>query len=204
MEVSLSIFWDLRGTLRTQTHAWKFLLSKLVYEGGDSLSEQEEFVLWLLHDRLSTVRDRGWIEKNSVWFETTKRIFNYFTLYTRSRDRMVWFNTVILNPFFSGSLFSACAFFGRRTFFNVKDVLRRINLESRKTSRPPNRIGVGYRDHGTARDVAFDGSPSWQEVAIAHPKSKSADPTEEEAYRTYLWKISDRRSPYHLFSVDSL
>lgn len=31
---------------------------------------------------------------------------------------------------------------------------------------PPKRIiGVGYRDKGTARDPAKDGSPSWQEVA---------------------------------------
>jgi hypothetical protein len=31
---------------------------------------------------------------------------------------------------------------------------------------PPKRIiGIGYRDKGTARDPAIDGSPSWQEVA---------------------------------------
>jgi len=31
---------------------------------------------------------------------------------------------------------------------------------------PPKRImGIGYRDKGTARNPAFDGSPSWQEVA---------------------------------------
>lgn len=31
---------------------------------------------------------------------------------------------------------------------------------------PPKRvIGIGYRDKGTARDPAKDGSPSWQEVA---------------------------------------
>lgn len=33
-------------------------------------------------------------------------------------------------------------------------------------SLPPKRvIGIGYRDKGTARDPARDGSPSWQEVA---------------------------------------
>lgn len=31
---------------------------------------------------------------------------------------------------------------------------------------PPKRfIGVGYKDKGSRRDPAFDGSPSWQEVA---------------------------------------
>ena len=35
----------------------------------------------------------------------------------------------------------------------------------KKTVPPPSRIGIGYRDKGSAKDVAFDGSPSWQEVA---------------------------------------
>jgi len=204
MEVSKTISWELRGNLRTQTLVWKFLLSKLVQEGGDSLSSQERFVLPLLFIKLEGVKDKGWVEKYSNWFETTKRLFRYFTLYSQPNSRMIWSKAVVSSSFFSGGLFSACAFYGRRTFFNVKTVLRKINRNLRKKSRPPNRIGVGYRDHGTARDVAYDGSPSWQEVAAAHPKSVSTNPTEVEAFKTYLWKISGRRTPYQFFSVDSL
>jgi len=33
---------------------------------------------------------------------------------------------------------------------------------------PPKKfIGVGYKDHGSRRDTAKDGSPSWQEVAMS-------------------------------------
>jgi len=32
---------------------------------------------------------------------------------------------------------------------------------------PKNFIGVGYRDHGSRRDRAKDGSPTWQEVAMS-------------------------------------
>jgi len=204
MEVSMAISWELRGNLRVQTQSWKFLLSKLVQEGGDSLSKEERFVLPLLYDRLSNCKDRGWVEKYSNWFETTKRLFNYFTLCNYGEKKAVWSNEVVSNSFFSGGLLSACAFFGRRTFFNVRNVLRKINRNLRKKPRPPNRIGVGYRDHGAARDVAYDGSPAWQEVAAAHLKSESTNPTEIEAYKTYLWKISGRRTPYHFFSIDSL
>lgn len=35
----------------------------------------------------------------------------------------------------------------------------------RKQLPKPRRIGVGYRDKGHRRDPAYDGSPSWQEVA---------------------------------------
>jgi hypothetical protein len=202
--VSKAISWEIRGNLHKQTLAWKFLLSKLVYEGGDSLDQLEQFALYQLFVKLESVKDKGWVEKYSNWFETTKRIFNYFTLYQIPGSRMIWSDTVVKSSFFSGDLHSACAFFGRRTFFNVKNVLRKINRNLRKKPRPPNRIGVGYRDHGTARDVAFDGSPSWQEVAAAHLKSESTDPTEREAYKTYLWKIQGRRTPYQFFSVDSL
>jgi hypothetical protein len=36
---------------------------------------------------------------------------------------------------------------------------------AKKTVPPPVRIGKGYRDKGSARNLAKDGSPSWQEVA---------------------------------------
>ena len=204
MEVSKDVFWELRGNLRLQTQFWKFLLSKLVYEGKNSLSEQEIFLLYQLHVKLSNVKDKGWVERNFNWFETTKRLFNYFTLFLKRRDTFPWNQTVVKSSWFSGGLYSACAFFGRRTILNVRMVLRKINLRLKKRPRPPNRIGVGYRDHGTARDVATDASPTWQEVAAAHLKSESTNPTERESYRTYLWKISGRKVPYYLFSIDSL
>jgi len=204
MEVSKDVFWELKGNLRIQTQVWKFLLSKLKYEGKDSLSSQEIFALHLLHEKLSRCTDKGWVEKYFNWFDSSKRMFRYFSDYQRARDKFPWSQEVVDNPFFSESLYSACAFFGRRSFLNVGMVLRKVNLRLKKRPRPPNRIGVGYRDHGTARDVAFDGSPSWQEVASAHLKSESTDPTVLEKYRTYLWKISGRKIPYYLFSVDSL
>jgi hypothetical protein len=174
-----------------------------VHEGFNSVREEEIHTLYLLYDRLSTVKDRGWVEKYSNWFCSTVSLFNYFTLYLSQRESpKVLFDEVAQNSFFSGGCFSACAYFGRRTFFNVKNVLRRVNLNLRKKTREKNRIGVGYRDHGTARDVAFDASPTWQEVAAAHLKSDSTDPKERTAYRTYLWKVSGRRVPYQFFSID--
>jgi hypothetical protein len=35
-----------------------------------------------------------------------------------------------------------------------------------KELKPKPYIGVGYKDKGTRRDPAYDGSPSWQEVAM--------------------------------------
>jgi hypothetical protein len=52
--------------------------------------------------------------------------------------------------------------------------------KSMKSIPPAARIGIGYRDKGSARDLAHDGSPRWQEVA-AHrgPIYKDGKPYEE-------------------------
>jgi len=202
---SKDIFWDLRGTIREQFNAWKFLLSKLVYEGFESLSEKEIHCLYLLKVRLTSVRDMSWIVQNFNSFKLTKRIFGAFQNMVQSgRCRNFWNQEILKNPFFSQGLLTPCDYFGRRTFFNVKTVLRRVNLALKKKPRQPNRIGVGYRDHGTARDVAWDGSPTWQEVAVAlQPTDSPSSWDQEEAYRTYLWKLSGAKEPYHLFHPHS-
>lgn len=201
---SKEIFWELKGNLRKQTLFWKYLLSKLVHEGFHSVVGEELHALYLLHDRLSTCTDRGWVEKNSNWFTNSIRLFNYFTLYLGQRENpRCEFDRVAKNSFFTHGLMTPHAYFGSRTFLNVRNVLRKVNLALKKKPRPSNRIGVGYRDHGTARDVAFDGSPSWQEVAVAHLPPKSTNPTEENSFRTYLWKIRGRKIPYQFFSIDS-
>lgn len=53
--------------------------------------------------------------------------------------------------------------------------------KSVKSFPPKARIGIGYRDKGSAKDPAYDGSPGWQEVA-AHrgPLYKNGVPHEEK------------------------
>jgi len=46
-----------------------------------------------------------------------------------------------------------------------------LGLE-KKRLRPKNFIGVGYRDKGTAKKPWYDGSPSWQEVAIHNSREE--------------------------------
>jgi len=61
----------------------------------------------------------------------------------------------------------------RRIFgwLNSKEWKTLVNRRKfvRKDQRPRDsrRIGVGYRDHGTYRNVATNGTPSWQDVAAA-------------------------------------
>jgi len=47
--------------------------------------------------------------------------------------------------------------------YQLKD--SRTQGRLKRTIPPKSRIGIGYRDKGSARDLAHDGSPTWQEVA---------------------------------------
>lgn len=75
-----------------------------------------------------------------------------------------------------------------RNYFSLRPTMKGLfSLEpsspmgkSLKQIPPKARIGIGYRDKGSARDLAYDGSPKWQEVA-AHrgPLYKNGVPNEE-------------------------
>lgn len=47
-------------------------------------------------------------------------------------------------------------------------------------------IGVGYRDKGTAREVSYDGSPSWQEVATSITMDQPFTRLEESFHRNFV------------------
>lgn len=60
--------------------------------------------------------------------------------------------------------------------FNVKRFLLKTNLMRYKAPKAKPYIGVGYKDHGSRRDISNDGSPSWQEVAARHISSDDEPP----------------------------
>lgn len=68
------------------------------------------------------------------------------------------------------------AYFGMRGNRNVKDSYKiQINFSlSTPTLKPKRFIGVGYKDKGSRRDPAYDGTPSWQSVAQEYSEMESA------------------------------
>lgn len=89
----------------------------------------------------------------------------------------------------------------QRSFFGMKGqkglrssyrlVLQRHVIPQR--AKPKSFIGVGYRDKGTLRNPAVDGSPSWQEVSRYNAHKERLE--EEEAYRREAsWVLSPEGS----------
>lgn len=64
-----------------------------------------------------------------------------------------------------------CNFASKRHYYvvggNVNKAYRARVKQLQDYRSPPKRfIGIGYGDHGTAKDLSHDGNPSWQEVAL--------------------------------------
>jgi hypothetical protein len=54
----------------------------------------------------------------------------------------------------------------KKTFSSVrKSYSLRLRVFEKQHLPPKRYIGVGYKDKGSRKNIAFDGSPSWQEVA---------------------------------------
>jgi hypothetical protein len=65
----------------------------------------------------------------------------------------------------NAGLLSPRAFLGMQKQFEVECFIKRDNRNLRPEPQPLRRIGVGYRDKGTAAIPHQDGTPRWQEVA---------------------------------------
>ena len=74
--------------------------------------------------------------------------------------------------------------FSRRYYYAVRGQVNRL-FQIRLRTRFPQKfapkafIGKGYGDHGTAKNPAFDGSPSWQEVAMNRSEQEDTSSTSE-------------------------
>jgi hypothetical protein len=67
---------------------------------------------------------------------------------------------------FGSKLRVHCAYFGKKLLNPPKSLLRKRSPYSNKSRAIRKKyIGVGYKDHGTMRNDAIDGSPHWKEVS---------------------------------------
>lgn len=144
----------------------RFLLAKVVNRRDLKVLSVAEQVL--LNESWEILRRQRSI---SFWKNKMEIISNFQYIQNQVRgttlnpqwDHHNWWNSLAQMKGFP----SMCAYFGWWKTFKIKNWFRFKNRELETKSPPKRFIGVGYRDQGNARDVAFDGSPSWQEVAGA-------------------------------------
>ena len=145
----------------------RFLTAKLIYD-EDGLHLDEFIILFELYYDLIGQTDPSFSEKYGDWFSNT---LNFYEVIAKGKSFPLRISKESkkdeIQQWLEPILPSKSAYFGLKGQRNMRDSFS-ITLN---TSLPPVRIppksyiGVGYRDKGTHKNFAKDGSPSWQEVS---------------------------------------
>jgi len=154
---------------------FRFLLAKMLYEREEGLHLDEFLVLWELYLQLLEVnsKDPSFSEKYGEFFKNSFIFFRElgsqreFPIRIEENENLQYLEriTEVLEPI----LPTRSAYFGLKGQKSLKSGFSLVfqeELLQRKISEG-RRIGVGYRDKGSRRDPAFDGSPDWREVAMS-------------------------------------
>lgn len=138
----------------------KFLLTKFyLYE---DLDRNEETVFYLVVEFFRTYRNLPFYEaRKEEWL--TLSLLASLKLEFPDRKYPNWANAQ------RRILLKNCCLYSPRAFLGLKlraaDFLSSVNRTMRRSPPPQRRVGVGYRDKGTASVPHHDGNPSWQLVA---------------------------------------
>lgn len=152
-----------------QITLFRFLTAKCLYD-EDGLHLDEFLVLFELYYNLLESRDPSFEQKYGKWFEETLPFFIdlskgiSFPLKLNKENKESYKKLI---EFLQPVVPSASAYFGLKGQKGLRRGWRLLlNRHLPPAKIPPKSfIGVGYRDKGSRKDVAYDGSPSWQEVA---------------------------------------
>jgi hypothetical protein len=169
--------------LRTVLHSYKFLLSKIVYEGEESLEEWERLLIFDHIAILSSTRDYCFKRKHQKFINQTSFIPTLIQQFHEKRNQTTCFE-IFLKTMFPGYLLSPHAYFGWKENHKSENWLKVINRQLRSSPPPKRFIGVGYQDKGTCRDISKDSSPSWQEVASSRLVDEKTRPFVPDHMRT--------------------
>lgn len=140
----------------------KWLLTKF-YRSGKQFTEEENCIAHLLAEYWNSYRNKAFFQKHGLEFLKLRTLFRMAMTPGRLEPWEVYSEKLILSQFV---LFSPRAFLSLPPSF-ASSFLKSDNRQLRRPCPPPSRIGVGYRDKGTALKPSKDGSPCWKEVAVS-------------------------------------
>jgi len=151
------------------------LLAQLVY-ADYGLSMEETLVLFDLMSGFpeQVDKDRQFASKYSEWLITVHSALSSLSIpsfplvLTEDKRKKLAEELKPLLP-------SPHAYYGWRgnpALVHSFKVIPNIDLGLKKRLPPKRFLGVGYRDKGTAKDPAVDGSPSWRKVARVNAETE--------------------------------
>lgn len=166
----------------------KMLLSRVVWEGPQTLSQRDLALVVLVYDNLRTVKDlnfqlvfRRWVVETTLFLHQR----SFLDCFTSSHSP-----AAVSEASRKGAIGTLHAFYGWFRLFRVGTYLRTVNRRFRRPTPPKRFIGVGYRDHGTAGSPSWDGTPGWQEIASSTTESRYS-PSRQSVADTVAWLTAE-------------
>jgi len=153
----------------------RYLLSKIFFI-EEKLSLEEAVVLFVAFERfnLKMFSDRA------LKYKYGNEIFMFRSI-IQSLESMVGIDPKRrmekLHKIYNGTFHRGHTFLSKRNFYSIRGQIQKyfeakILTRFPKVIPPKAYIAKGYGDHGTAKNPAADGSPSWQEVAMSTNEDK--------------------------------
>lgn len=143
----------------------RVIWSKLLYT-EEELTEEEEVLGFHCYEKCMEIAARDKIFHQKYFFQLwlNRVIMVDFPAFCRDKQAQFRHKEILASYYSHGR-----NFLHARIYFGNKGSIGSVCLKSGKPRKPKprNRIAVGYRDKGSVRNPAEDGSPSWQEVAMS-------------------------------------
>lgn len=142
-------------------------LSTKFYARGQTLLKDEETLWYLVLEYFRDLRNIPLGKKyfSSIELQSLIALSRHWCTF-RCSEYPTWAKAQVAILKRNAGLLSPRAFLGMQKQFEVSRFIKRDNRNLRSEPQPLRRIGVGYRDKGTAAIPHHDGTPRWQEVAV--------------------------------------
>lgn len=183
----MPIYHVVRKPWKLKYKTLKFLLAKRIYDGE---------LLWQESVLIQEYFQDLYFSTNKDIVETTRFSLERLKLVATNND----FLTSNIRIELDGKILKNCIFhihtmlelpnmyeyYGRKTYWDINKFILLGQRAKRRKAKNKRFLGVGYKDKGNRKNIAEDGSPSWQEVASATEyKTKWEEIEEDDKYFKY-------------------
>lgn len=177
----------------------RYLLSKIVFT-METIDPSEILILYEAFESVVSkmALDPGFFQKHSFEIFYFRSIFQSLDEIARMKPetRYERFAVYRCRP---GSKFASKSYYYIVRGQLLKLYEFKVQERFKRKPKPKAFIGMGYGDHGTAKDLSYDASPSWQEVAMSMDPNGVSDISrtdkenrlfsELQVHPAQLWKL---------------
>ena len=153
---------------KSPARTFTFLMSKFLFAIEEEFTDEDRTALWMSWEKMIQICavDPEYKVKHFHYLWLTRMVVQSLNNGITAEDRRT------ISRQLESSLSHGRGYFSARMFYGLKNQgksLYELFIKTRFPQKfPPKRhVGVGYSDKGTAKDLAFDGSPHWTEVAMS-------------------------------------